>query len=146
MRPRGHGRGPSLQAVSYQLIGQVAVAPRHEAENHLKLLWSKAMVVSVEEKAWQKTVSGTSQGEIQVPAINRRCELCVNLWTIVSRRIPRIDRIHRRTLCNECGRRAGIRSSHFRYRLCSLCGMLHRQIAHLQPWSILHQGICNERR
>jgi hypothetical protein len=29
-----------------------------QASNHLKLLWSKAMVVSVEEKAWQKIVSG----------------------------------------------------------------------------------------
>jgi len=27
---------------------------QEQASNHLKLLWSKAMVVSVEEKAWQR--------------------------------------------------------------------------------------------
>ncbi len=32
------------------------------ASNHLKLLWSKAMVVSVKEKARHKTVSGVDQG------------------------------------------------------------------------------------
>ncbi len=36
---------------------------QEQASNHLKLLWSKAMVVSVEEKAWQKTVSGIDQGD-----------------------------------------------------------------------------------
>jgi len=36
---------------------------QEQASNHLKLLWSKAMVVSVEEKAWQKTVSGMDQGD-----------------------------------------------------------------------------------
>ena len=36
---------------------------QEQASNHLKLLWSKAMVVSVEEKAWHKTVSGKDQGD-----------------------------------------------------------------------------------
>jgi len=31
------------------------------ASNHLKLLWSKAMVVSVEEKSRHKTVAGASR-------------------------------------------------------------------------------------
>jgi hypothetical protein len=33
------------------------------APNHLKLLWSKAMVVSVEEKSRHKTVAGVDQGD-----------------------------------------------------------------------------------
>ena len=33
------------------------------ASNHLKLLWSKAMVVSVEEKSRHKTVAGADQGD-----------------------------------------------------------------------------------
>jgi hypothetical protein len=36
---------------------------QEQVSNHLKLLWSKAMVVSVEEKARQKTVSGKGQGD-----------------------------------------------------------------------------------
>jgi hypothetical protein len=36
---------------------------QEQASNRLKLLWSKVMVVSVEEKAWQKTVSGEDQGD-----------------------------------------------------------------------------------
>ena len=36
---------------------------QEQASNHLKLLWPKVMVVSVEEKAWQKTVSGEDQGD-----------------------------------------------------------------------------------
>jgi len=36
---------------------------QEQASNHLKLLWSKALVVSVEEKAWHKTVSGMDQGD-----------------------------------------------------------------------------------
>ena len=35
---------------------------QEQASNHLKLLWSKALVVSVEEKAWHKTVSGIVKG------------------------------------------------------------------------------------
>jgi len=35
---------------------------QEQASNHLKLLWSKAMVVSVEEKSWHKTVAGVDQG------------------------------------------------------------------------------------
>ena len=35
---------------------------QEQASNHLKLLWSKAMVVSVKEKARHKTVSGVDQG------------------------------------------------------------------------------------
>jgi hypothetical protein len=33
------------------------------ASNHLKLLWSKATVVSVEEKSRHKTVAGVDQGD-----------------------------------------------------------------------------------
>jgi hypothetical protein len=36
---------------------------QEQASNHLKLLWPKVMVVSVEEKARQKTVSGEDQGD-----------------------------------------------------------------------------------
>jgi hypothetical protein len=38
------------------------VGLQEQASNHLKLLWSKAMVVSVKEKARHKTVSGVDQG------------------------------------------------------------------------------------
>jgi len=41
----------------------LGVGLQEQASNHLKLLWSKALVVSVEEKAWQKTVSGEDQGD-----------------------------------------------------------------------------------
>jgi len=34
---------------------------QEQASNRLKLLWSKAMVVSVKEKARHKTVSGVDQ-------------------------------------------------------------------------------------
>jgi hypothetical protein len=43
--------------------GPLGAGLQEQASNHLKLLWSKAMVVSVEEKAWQKTVSGENQGD-----------------------------------------------------------------------------------
>ena len=43
--------------------GPLGAGLQEQASNHLKLLWSKAMVVSVEEKAWQKTVSGEDQGD-----------------------------------------------------------------------------------
>ena len=43
--------------------GPLGAGLQELASNHLKLLWSKAMVVSVEEKAWQKTVSGENQGD-----------------------------------------------------------------------------------
>jgi hypothetical protein len=36
---------------------------QEQASNHLKLLWSKAMVVSVEEKSWHETVAGVDQGD-----------------------------------------------------------------------------------
>ena len=36
---------------------------QEQASNHLKLLWSKAMVVSVEEKSRQKIVAGVDQGD-----------------------------------------------------------------------------------
>jgi hypothetical protein len=35
---------------------------QEQASNHLKLLWSKAMVVSVEEKSRQRIVAGEDQG------------------------------------------------------------------------------------
>ena len=35
---------------------------QEQASNRLKLLWSKAMVVSVKEKAWHRIVSGVDQG------------------------------------------------------------------------------------
>ena len=52
----------------------LGAALQEEASNHLKLLWSKAMVVSVKEKARHKTVSGVDQGaerfacQIEIPA------------------------------------------------------------------------------
>lgn len=36
---------------------------QEQAPNHLKLRWSKARVVSVEEKSRQKTVAGEDQGD-----------------------------------------------------------------------------------
>ena len=36
---------------------------QEQASNHLKLLWSRARVVSVKEKIWQKTMSGEVQGD-----------------------------------------------------------------------------------
>jgi hypothetical protein len=41
--------------------GPLGAGLQEQASNHLKLLWPKVMVVSVEEKAWQKTVSGEDQ-------------------------------------------------------------------------------------
>ena len=43
-------------------VWPLGAALQEEAPNHLKLLWSKAMVVSVKEKARHKTVSGADQG------------------------------------------------------------------------------------
>ncbi|MBW2450659.1 MAG: hypothetical protein JRE92_09590 [Deltaproteobacteria bacterium] len=43
--------------------GPLGVGLQEQASNRLKLLWPKVMVVSVEEKAWQKTVSGEDQGD-----------------------------------------------------------------------------------
>ena len=43
--------------------GPLGAGLQEQASNHLKLLWPKAMVVSLEEKAWQKTVSGEDQGD-----------------------------------------------------------------------------------
>ena len=43
-------------------VWPLGAALQEEATNHLKLLWSKAMVVSVKEKARHKTVSGVDQG------------------------------------------------------------------------------------
>ena len=43
--------------------GPLGAGLQEQASNHLKLLWPKVMVVSVEEKAWQKTVSGEDQGD-----------------------------------------------------------------------------------
>jgi hypothetical protein len=36
---------------------------QEQASNHLKLLWSKAMVVSVEEKSRLRIVAGMVQGD-----------------------------------------------------------------------------------
>jgi len=36
---------------------------QEQASNHLKLLWSKAMVVSVEEKSRHRIVAGVDQGD-----------------------------------------------------------------------------------
>jgi len=41
----------------------LGVRLQEQASNHLKLHWLRAFVVSVKEKAWQKTVSGVSQGD-----------------------------------------------------------------------------------
>ena len=43
--------------------GPLGAGLQEQASNHLKLLWPKVMVVSVEEKARQKTVSGEDQGD-----------------------------------------------------------------------------------
>jgi hypothetical protein len=43
--------------------GPIGAGLQEQASNHLKLLWSKAMVVSVEEKSRHKTVAGVDQGD-----------------------------------------------------------------------------------
>jgi len=43
--------------------GPLGVGLQEQASNHLKLLWSKAMVVSVEEKSRQRIVAGVDQGD-----------------------------------------------------------------------------------
>ena len=64
LRDEGRSFGTGLQ-------GQVP--------NHLKLLWSKARVVSVKEKSWLKTVAGRDQGDEhkrttdEVSKTKRRC-------------------------------------------------------------------------
>ena len=51
------------EAAQKMRVWPLGVGLQEQASKHLKLLWSKAMVVSVEEKAWQKTVSGEDQGD-----------------------------------------------------------------------------------
>ena len=51
------------EAARKMRVWPLGVGLQEQASKHLKLLWSKAMVVSVEEKAWQKTVSGEDQGD-----------------------------------------------------------------------------------
>ena len=43
--------------------GPLGAGLQEQASNHLKLLWSRAMVVSVEEKSRHKTVAGVDQGD-----------------------------------------------------------------------------------
>jgi len=43
--------------------GPLRAGLQEQASNHLKLLWSKALVVSVEGKGMAKTVSGEDQGD-----------------------------------------------------------------------------------
>ena len=43
--------------------GPLGAGLQEQASNHLKLLWSKAMVVSVKEKACQRIMSGMDQGD-----------------------------------------------------------------------------------
>ena len=43
--------------------GPLGAGLQEQASNHLKLLWSKAMVVSVEEKSRHRIVAGVDQGD-----------------------------------------------------------------------------------
>jgi len=43
--------------------GPLGAGLQKQASNHLKLLWSKALVVSVVGKGMAKTVSGEDQGD-----------------------------------------------------------------------------------
>ena len=43
--------------------GPLGAGLQEQASNHLKLRWSKARVVSVEEKSRQKIVAGKVQGD-----------------------------------------------------------------------------------
>ena len=52
----------AVRAAQVMRVWPLGAALQEEASNHLKLLWSKAMVVSVKEKARRKTVSGEDQG------------------------------------------------------------------------------------
>ncbi len=53
---------------------------QEQASNHLKLLWSKAMVVSVKEKSWHRIAAGVDHGDErkrttdEVSKINRWCQ------------------------------------------------------------------------
>ena len=56
-----------MQLVRHEVAQEMRVWPlgvglQEQASNHLKLLWSKAMVVSVKEKAWHRIMSGVDQG------------------------------------------------------------------------------------
>ena len=42
--------------------GPLGTGLQEQVSNHLKLLWSKAMVVSIKEKSQQRTVAGEDQG------------------------------------------------------------------------------------
>ena len=49
--------------VRHEAALEMRVGPSEPASNHLKLLWSRAMVVGVEEKAWHRIMSGGVQGD-----------------------------------------------------------------------------------
>ena len=45
--------------------GPLGAGLQEQASNHLKLLWSRARVVSVMEKSWLRIVAGGDQGDEQ---------------------------------------------------------------------------------
>ena len=54
---------PSVHNCTRDEGGPLGVGLQEQASSRLKLLWSKAMVVSVEEKSWHETVAGVDQGD-----------------------------------------------------------------------------------
>ena len=51
------------EAAKEMEVGPSEVGMQVQTSNHLKLLWSKAMVVSVEEKAYKDTSGMNQEGE-----------------------------------------------------------------------------------
>jgi len=60
---RNKGKVPDLCVTAQEMrVWPLGAGFQEQASNHLKLLWPKATVVSVKEKARHKTVSGVDQG------------------------------------------------------------------------------------
>ena len=51
------------EAAQKMRVWPLGVGLQEQASKHPKLLWSKAMVVSVEEKSRQRIVAGEDQGD-----------------------------------------------------------------------------------
>ena len=61
------------EAAQKMRVWPLGVGLQEQASKHLKLLWSKAMVVSVEEKAWQRLCQvGIKEMSVSEPLMRRR--------------------------------------------------------------------------
>ena len=64
---------------------------QEQASNHLKLLWSKPMVVSVEEKSWHETVAGVAQRDERKRTIAEASKLTLTRSKLGSDVRPRMS-------------------------------------------------------